>query len=47
MLREVEALRIKAGLSRRNTMLSQLPITVLMIGYTLLGLWLLSTPVVG
>jgi hypothetical protein len=26
---------------------SQLPMLVLMIGYTMLGLWLLSTPAVG
>ena len=26
-------------------MLSQLPMTALMIGYTVFGLWLLSTPV--
>jgi hypothetical protein len=27
--------------------LSQLPLLALMIGYTMLGLWLLSTPAVG
>ena len=30
---------------RRAQVLSQLPLTVLMIAYTLFGLWLLSTPV--
>ena len=27
--------------------LSQLPLTVLMVAYTVLGLWLLSTPTAG
>ncbi len=31
----------------RAALLSQLPLTVLMIAYTVLGLWLLSTPTVG
>ncbi len=31
----------------RRAMLSQLPMTALMIGYTVFGLWLLSTPAVG
>ncbi|MCO5063847.1 MAG: hypothetical protein M9924_05450 [Rhizobiaceae bacterium] len=31
----------------RAAMLSQLPLAVLMVGYTLLGLWLLSTPSAG
>ena len=31
----------------RRIVLSQLPMTVLMIGYTLFGLWLLATPAVG
>ncbi|MDZ5699319.1 hypothetical protein [Chelativorans sp. M5D2P16] len=33
--------------SARRAALSQLPITVLMIGYTVFGLWLLSTPTAG
>jgi hypothetical protein len=32
---------------RRKAVLSQIPLTVLMIGYTLFGLWLLSTPEIG
>jgi hypothetical protein len=32
---------------RRKAILSQIPLTVLMIGYTLFGLWLLSTPEIG
>ena len=28
-----------------TSILSEIPITALMIGYTLFGLWLLSTPV--
>ena len=32
---------------RREAALSQLPLTVLMIGYTVFGLWLLSTPAAG
>lgn len=31
----------------RAALLSQAPMTVLMVGYTVFGLWLLSTPVVG
>jgi hypothetical protein len=31
----------------RDAELSQLPLTILMIGYTVLGLWLLSTPTAG
>jgi len=31
----------------RGAALSQLPLTVLMVAYTVLGLWLLSTPTVG
>lgn len=31
----------------RAALLSQLPMTALMVGYTVLGLWLLSTPVAG
>ena len=33
--------------SGRDAALSQLPLTVLMIAYTVLGLWLLSTPTAG
>lgn len=33
--------------SARTALVSQLPMTGLMIGYTVLGLWLLSTPVAG
>jgi hypothetical protein len=32
---------------RRKAVLSQLPLTVLMVGYTVFGLWLLSTPEIG
>jgi hypothetical protein len=32
---------------RRGVLLLQLPLAVLMVAYTLLGLWLLSTPVTG
>jgi hypothetical protein len=39
------ALRVTGG--RAATTWSQLPMLVLMMGYTLLGLWLLSTPAVG
>ncbi len=39
------ALRETAGL--RQAVLSQVPMTALMIGYTLFGLWLLATPAVG
>jgi hypothetical protein len=39
------ALRNAANL--RQAVLSQAPMTVLMIGYTLFGLWLLATPAVG
>ena len=31
----------------RSAALSQLPLTVLMVAYTVLGLWLLSTPTAG
>ncbi len=31
----------------RGTLRRELPLTLLMIGYTALGLWLLSTPVIG
>ena len=33
--------------SARDSVLSQLPLTVLMVAYTVLGLWLLSTPTAG
>ena len=33
--------------SRARALLSQLPMTLLMIAYTTFGLWLLSTPVIG
>jgi hypothetical protein len=33
--------------SARTALVSQLPMTGLMVGYTILGLWLLSTPVAG
>ena len=39
------AARLHAGSVR--TSLSQLPLTLLMIGYTVFGLWLLSTPTAG
>lgn len=32
---------------RRKAILSQIPLTVLMVGYTVFGLWLLSTPEIG
>jgi hypothetical protein len=32
---------------RRTAIIGQLPMTALMIGYTLFGLWLLSTPAIG
>lgn len=38
---------VDLGHDRRGALLSQAPMTALMIGYTLLGLWLLSTPAVG
>jgi hypothetical protein len=31
----------------RTLALSQLPLAAVMVGYTLFGLWLLSTPVAG
>jgi hypothetical protein len=37
--------RLHAG--RRATAASQLPLTLLMVGYTVFGLWLLSTPTAG
>lgn len=40
------AIALEHGHSRRQALLSQAPMTALMVGYTLLGLWLLSTPAV-
>lgn len=40
-------LALRDAASPRQAVLSQMPMTVLMVGYTLFGLWLLSTPVVG
>jgi hypothetical protein len=31
----------------RQVVVSQIPMAVLMVGYTLFGLWLLSTPQIG
>ena len=39
------SLRLDPG--RRTALLSQLPLAVLMVAYTLFGLWLLSTPAAG
>ncbi len=41
------ALALQATETRRTVLLSQIPTTVLMIGYTVFGLWLLSAPVVS
>jgi hypothetical protein len=41
------ALALRLAGSARATTASQLPMLVLMIGLTTLGLWLLSTPAVG
>ena len=41
------ALALRRHASARTALVSQLPMTGLMIGYTVLGLWLLSTPVAG
>lgn len=40
-------LQLHAAVSWNKTLLGQVPATVLMIGYTVFGLWLLSTPVVS
>ena len=40
-------LALRRHCSARTALVSQLPMTGLMIGYTVLGLWLLSTPVAG
>ena len=39
------AIALRRQSSVRRAALSQVPMTVLMIGYTVFGLWLLSTPV--
>jgi hypothetical protein len=39
------ALTSPSARGRRESMLAQFPLTALMVGYTLFGLWLLSTPV--
>jgi hypothetical protein len=41
------ALAARLGGTAVRTALGQLPLLLLMVGYTLLGLWLLSTPAVG
>ena len=41
----LHALAGESGRGRLAPVLGELPLTVLMIGYTLFGLWLLSTPV--
>ncbi len=41
------AIALRQHLSPRAALASQAPMTVLMVGYTVLGLWLLSTPVAG
>ena len=45
----MEALRICAGRSeeRYGTLISQVPMIVLMIGYTMLSLWIIAQPIVG
>jgi hypothetical protein len=45
----MEALRISAGRSeeRYGTLISQVPMIVLMIGYTMLSLWIIAQPIVG
>jgi hypothetical protein len=40
-------LALAAAASRREAFIMQLPLTLLMIAYTVFGLWLLSTPVIG
>jgi len=40
-------LQLHAAESWNKTLFGQVPATVLMIGYTVFGLWLLSTPVVS
>ena len=48
-LAHMEALRIFASRSqeRYGTLISQLPMIVLMIGYTMLSLWIIAQPIVG
>ncbi len=41
------ALAFRLNSTPWRAMLGQLPLTVLMVGYTVFGLWLLSTPTVG
>jgi len=41
------AIAAELGHERRAALRSQAPMAVLMVGYTVLGLWLLSTPAVG
>jgi hypothetical protein len=43
-LAHVTALRFYGG--RRMALLSQIPMLVLMVGYTMLSLWILSQPIV-
>ena len=38
---------LRLDTARRTTLLSQAPLAVLMVAYTLFGLWLLSTPAAG
>ncbi|MFZ1058867.1 MAG: hypothetical protein WAP47_06715 [Candidatus Rokuibacteriota bacterium] len=40
-------LALRLSPSGRAAMIGQLPMTLLMVGYTVFGLWLLSTPAVG
>lgn len=40
-------LALRDGADLREAVLGQIPITVLMVGYTLFGLWLLATPTAG
>lgn len=40
-------LALRDGLSLRVTLIGQAPLTALMIGYTLFGLWLLASPAAG
>ena len=41
------AIALREHAQPRAALASQVPMTVLMVGYTVFGLWLLSTPVVG
>ena len=38
---------LRLDTARRTTLLSQAPLAILMVAYTLFGLWLLSTPAAG